>query len=169
MERVGPNPHRIAHRTEGDLMKKVLTLVAVAVAATGLLAASAPAAKVHKHVRYVKLHVEQGFFVDNDPSGQSGGDLFGSTGVLRHHSHQVGTFSATCTSSSEEEGQCNVTFVWNRGDRLQLAGEIRMQGGQSFLAIVGGTGKYKQARGDATVTPVDDAGQVQRIKLRILR
>jgi hypothetical protein len=49
-----------------------------------LLAASASAANVHKHVRYVKLVVEQGFFVDNDPSGQSGGDLFGSTGVLRH-------------------------------------------------------------------------------------
>jgi hypothetical protein len=60
--------------------------------------------------------------------------------------------------------------VWNSGDRLQLAGEIQMQGGaQSRIAIVGGTGKYKQARGDATVTPVDDQGQVQRIKLRILR
>jgi hypothetical protein len=153
---------------EGTL-KKAVTLIAVA-AATGLLAASASAANVHKHVRYVKLVVEQGFFVDNDPSGQSGGDLFGSTGVLRHRNHQVGTFSAACESSSADGGQCNVSFVWNSGDRLQLAGEIQMQGGaQSRIAIVGGTGKYKQARGDATVTPVDDQGQVQRIKLRILR
>jgi hypothetical protein len=150
-------------------MRRRATLAALVVGLLALTASSASAAKVHKHVRYVKLVVEQGFFVDNDPSGQSGGDLFGSTGVLRHHSRQVGTFSAACTSSSAEGGQCNVTFVWNSGDRLQLAGEIGMQGGQSRVAIVGGTGKYKQARGDATVTPVDAQGQVQRIKLRILR
>ncbi len=59
-------------------MRRRAKLAALVVGLLALTASSASAAKVHKHVRYVKLVVEQGFFVDNDPSGQSGGDLFGS-------------------------------------------------------------------------------------------
>jgi hypothetical protein len=150
-------------------VKKVLTTLALAAAATVLLPAGASAAKVHKQIRYVKLVVQQGYFVDNDPSGQSGGDLFGSTGVLRRHSRETGRFSSACTASSAEAAQCTATLIWNSGDRIQLAGEIHVQEDQNHLAIVGGAKRYKQARGDATLTRVDDQGQVQRIRLRILR
>lgn len=55
------------------------------------------------------------------------------------------------------------------GDRLQLAGEIRMQELNNELSIVGGTGKYKKARGDARPTRLDDQGAVQRVRLRIIQ
>jgi hypothetical protein len=137
----------------------------------GLLggAGGASASKAHKQVRYVRLVVGQGFYVDNDPSGQSGGDLFGSTGDLEHNGHKVGTFSSACTASSAEVGQCQATLAWNSGDRVQLAGKLDLQEAQNRFSIVGGTRKYKKARGDATVTRLDDQGQTQRIKLRILR
>jgi hypothetical protein len=117
----------------------------------------------------VRIVVESGFYVDNDPSGNSGGDLFGSTGRLMHNGVKVGTFSSACTSSSAEVGQCQATFVWNNGDRIQAAGEIRVQEEKNRLSITGGTGKYKQARGDANLTRLDENGQVQRVRLRILR
>jgi hypothetical protein len=152
-------------------MRKAAAVVAMAAITVGLVgwAGGASASKVHKEVRYVRLVVGQGFYVDNDPSGQSGGDLFGSTGDLTHDGANVGTFSSACTAASAERAQCDATFVWNSGDRLQLAGDLRMQEVQNHLSIVGGTRKYKKARGDATLTRLDDQGQTQRVRLRILR
>jgi hypothetical protein len=149
-------------------MKRGLLLLTAVVSLVVLTAASAAEAKVHKQIRYVRIQVTSGFYVDNDPSGPSGGDLFGSTGDLTHNGGKVGTFSTSCESSSAEVGQCNVTFTWNNGDRLQLAGEIRLQQSNNELSIVGGTGRYKKARGDARLTQLDDAGEVQRVRLRII-
>ena len=145
--------------------------VALAVAAVGLLAltgASASGAAVHRQVRYVRTRATDGWYVDNNASGPSGGDLFGSTGDLTHNSHTVGTFSGACTASSAEQAQCDLTFLWNSGDRLQLAGEIRVQEVTNHVSIVGGTGRYKRDRGDATLTRLDNQGSVQRVRLRIL-
>lgn len=153
---------------KGGRIKKAATLATVALVTLGA-AASASATKVHKELRYVRIVVENGFYVDNDPSGNSGGDLFGSTGNLTHNGAKVGTFSSTCTASSAEQAQCGATFLWSSGDRLQAAGDIRMQEIKNHLSIVGGTGKYKKARGDATLTRLDDQGSVQRVRLRILR
>jgi hypothetical protein len=153
------------------IVRKTLAMLGLVVAATAMLssAADASAAKAQKEVRYVRLVAENGFYVDNDPSGSSGGDLFGSTGQLTHGGSQVGTFSSTCTAASAEVGQCQVTFAWNSGDRIQAAGEIRMQELKNHVSITGGTRKYKRARGDVTLTRLDDQGQVQRVRLRILR
>jgi len=48
-------------------------------------------------------------------------------------------------------------------------GGHRDLGHQNQIAIIGGTGKYKTARGDATLTSKVQDGSIQRIKLRILR
>jgi hypothetical protein len=146
-----------------------MTFLAVLAVTSLSWTAAASAAKVHKEIRYARMVVESGFYVDNDPSGQSGGDLYGSTGRLTHNGGRVGTFSSTCTAASANQGQCSATLVWSSGDRLQLAGELDMQEAKNRLSIVGGTGKYKQARGDAVLTRLNDQGTVQRIRLRILR
>ncbi|MGH2924608.1 MAG: hypothetical protein ACRDK1_01400 [Solirubrobacterales bacterium] len=153
------------------MVRKVLaavTMTAIAALFVGGGSASASSG-VHKQVRYVRLAATNGFYVDNDPSGPSGGDLFGSTGDLTHNSGKVGTFSSACTTTSAGGGQCNASFIWNSGDRLQLAGQIDMQEVKNHLSIVGDTGKYKKARGQASLTRLDDQGAVQRVKLTILR
>ena len=150
-------------------MKRALLLLTAAVSLIAVTAGSAAAAKVHKQIRYVRIHATNGFYVDNNPSGPSGGDLFGSTGDLTHNGSRVGSFSSSCESSSAEVGQCDTTLAWNNGDRLQLAGEIRMQAEKNELSIVGGTRRYKKARGDARLTRLDDQGAVQRVRLRIIQ
>jgi hypothetical protein len=150
--------------------RSLTILVMAAVTAASLSwAASSPAAKVHRQVRYARLVVQNGYYVDNDPSGSSGGDLFGSTGNLTHNGAKVGTFSSACTAASAERAQCDSTFLWKSGDRLQLAGEIRVQQVKNHLSIVGGTGKYRSARGEAALTRLDDQATAQRVRLRILR
>ena len=144
--------------------------VIVAVVATAFLtwAVGASAAKVHKQVRYVRTSPTSSFYVDNNPSGNSGGDLFGSTGDLRHAGHKVGTFSSACTASSDALAQCQATFIWKSGDRIQLAGQYEVQGAENQIAIVGGTGKYKKARGEAILKPANPNGSTQKVKLKIL-
>jgi hypothetical protein len=111
-----------------------------------------------------------GWNVDNNPSGPSGGDLFGSIGDLRHAGSKVGTYSSACTASSEVLAECQATFVWNSGDRLQLAGQLELQpDAVNHISIVGGTGKYRTARGEATIKQGSQDGRVQRARLVIVR
>jgi hypothetical protein len=51
---------------------------------------------------------------------------------------------------------------------MQLAGNIRIQGDFNRLSIVGGTGRFRDVGGDATLQPLDDP-QVQQLELTILR
>jgi hypothetical protein len=152
-------------------VKKEAALVAVAATAAlfGLVAASASPTSDHRQERNVRLVVTNGYFVDNDPSGQSGGDLFGSSGELRHGGETVGKASSACTLSPPVGGQCQATLIWSYVDRIQLAGNIRIQGEHNRLAIVGGTGKFRGVSGDVTLRPLDDQGQVQQLELTILR
>jgi dirigent-like protein len=150
-------------------VKRFLTMVAVASVATGLLAADASAAKVKKQVLYVRLVATSGWNVDNDPSGPSGGDLFGSEGnLVRSGRGQVGTYTSACTASSAERAQCQATLVWKNGKRLQIGGDYELQGSENQLAIVGGTGKYRKARGEAIVRPDTANPTTQKAKLKIL-
>jgi hypothetical protein len=144
-------------------------LVALAVAAMGIAASGASAAKVKTQVIYVRLVTTSGWSVDNDPSGPSGGDLFGSEGdLIRSGRGQVGTYTSACTASSAERAQCQATLVWKNGKRLQIAGDYELQGSENQLAIVGGTGKYRKARGEAIVRPDTANPTTQKVKLKIL-
>ena len=153
-------------------MRRAAALVALAAATAALLswagASAAPSGK-HPQERHVRLVVGNGFFVDNDPSGQSGGDLFGASGELRRGGEKVGRFSSTCTLAPPVGGQCQATLIWQYRDQIQLAGNIRIQGEHNRLSIVGGTGKFRDVGGVASLRPLDDQGQVQQLKLTIVR
>ena len=152
-------------------MRRAAALVAVGVALVGLsnwVFASASPIDNHHRERNLRLVVTKGYFVDNDPSGQSGGDLFGSSAKLRHGGDRVGKASAACTLVPPVGGQCQLTLILSRG-RIQLAGNVGLQGGTYRVAIVGGTNKFRGVRGDVTVEPLDDQGQVQQLKLTIVR
>src|SRR5205823_283641 len=129
---------------QGVRVRKALALVAVAVTTAALLGwtgATASQKGSHRQVRDMRLVVKHGYFVDNDPNGESGGDLFGSSGELRHLGHKVGKYSSACTLSPPVGGQCQATVIFRSGGRLQLAGNINLQGTHNRLAIVGGTGR----------------------------
>ena len=83
-------------------------------------------------------------------------------------SGSLGTFSSACTTTSSWEANATRALSGTAEIDFQLAGEIQMQELKNHLSIVGGTGKYKKARGQAALTRLDDQGAVQRVKLMIL-
>jgi hypothetical protein len=117
----------------------------------------------------MRLAVVDGFFVDNASSGQSGGDLVGASGELRHRGHKRGKWSSACTLAPPVGGQCQLTLILRGRDRIQLAGNVRIQQDLNRLSIVGGTGRFRSVAGDATLRPLDDQGQVQGLRLTVLR
>jgi hypothetical protein len=117
----------------------------------------------------LRLLATNGFFVDNDPSGQSGGDLFGASGELRRGGEKVGKFSSACTLVPPVGGQCRATLILRYRDQIQLAGNNRIQGEDNRLSIVGGTGKFRDVGGVVSLHRLDDQGQVQQLKLTIVR
>ena len=153
-------------------MRRAVALIAVAAttaALFGLVGASASTTSHHRQERNVRLVVANGYSVDNDPSGQSGGDLFGASGDLRGPGDRAGKWSSACTLSPPVGGQCQVTLIWDYRDRIQLAGNFRVQAEHNRLAIVGGTGKFRRAQGVATIQAANDQGTVQHVHLTTLR
>ena len=116
----------------------------------------------------VRLVATNGYFVDNDPSGNSGGDLFGSSGDLRRQGARVGRFTSVCTLVPPG-GQCQASLSLRGRGGVQIAGNIRLQGQHSRVAIVGGTGSFRTARGEATLDALNAQGSVQRVRLTIRR
>jgi hypothetical protein len=147
----------------------VILAAGTAVALLGWVGASASSKNGDRKQEQVRLVTTDGWFVDNDPSGESGGDLFGSSGELRRRGHRRGEFSSACTLSPPVGGQCQATLILRPRHRIQLAGNIRLQGDFNRLSIVGGTGRFRDAAGDATLRPVDAQGQIQQLELTILR
>jgi hypothetical protein len=154
-------------------MRRAVALVAVAAttaAILGLAGASASPKSGHRQVINMRLVATNGYFVDNAPGGQSGGDLFGSAGELRRHGHKIGRASSACTLVPPVGGQCQVTLIRRRGGGIQLAGNVRFPAAtRNRIAIVGGTGKFRRARGDAIFDALNQQGSIQHLRLTILR
>ena len=170
----GANPDRDQSSKGAMVRKTIALLVTTIVGAVALITAisgfaGATSSAKRGQVLGVRIVATDSFFVDNDPSGNSGGDLFGSTGDLRRRGQKVGNYSSACTASSAAGGQCQVTFVLGGGGRLQLAGTFYLQRTQNRISIVGGTGKFRRARGDAILRVVGGQGAIQHARLTILR
>jgi hypothetical protein len=153
-------------------VRKALALVAIAATTAALLGwvgASAAPTSGHREVIILRLVASDGYSVDNDPSGASGGDLFGAAGELRRHGRKVGRFSSACTLAPPVGGQCQLTLILRHQGGVQLAGNVRPQGTHNRVAIVGGTGKFRGARGDTTLDALNGQGNLQRVRLTILR
>jgi hypothetical protein len=116
------------------------------------------------HVRLVSTH---GYSVDNDPNGQSGGDLFGSAGSLRKGGQRIGRFSSACALAPPVGGQCQATLIWRDRGQIQVAGNVRLTAAKNRLSIVGGTGQFRGVGGTARLEGFD-GGTIQLVSLRIL-
>lgn len=154
-------------------MRKATALVAIAATTAALLAwagaSASPTKTAQREVITFRLVATDGYFVDNDPSGNSGGDLFGAAGELRRQGEKVGRFSSACTLVPPVGGQCQVTMGLQGRGGVQIAGNVRLQGQHSRVAIVGGTGSFRTARGEGTLDALNSQGSVQRVRLVILR
>lgn len=117
--------------------------------------------------RTVNFKATAGFYVDNDVPGPSGGDEYGAEGVLRQGGEKIGRFFSACTATSANAGECNVTLLVKGEGRIQLAGIVRNQNESNRLSIVGGTGGFSGAAGQARLSRLNDEGSAQRVELHI--
>ena len=108
----------------------------------------------HTTARYALGPVEQGN-VDADPPGTSLGDQTVSRNVLRRGGRQVGSLVSACTFTGVDPKPVLLCDAVAQIDSSQLALMVRIPPrflqdpqGESFrLAITGGTGRYRNARG----------------------
>jgi hypothetical protein len=100
--------------------------------------------------------------VDTGPAGLSPGDLYVFSDRLSLASapnDQVGTDDGRCVliDPATVRFDCSVTSTFSEGEpldagQLMAAGELTLvPGTMSTFAVIGGTGAYRTARGDASV------------------
>ena len=95
-------------------------------------------------------------FVDTGPSGFSPGDLYVFSDRLFYASAPdtlIGTSDGRCIliDPSAIRYDCSITAKLLDGDILMAGTLMLVEGSTSVFAVVGGTGTYRNARGDATV------------------
>ena len=87
-------------------------------------------------------------------SGPSLGDSFVFSGVLRHAGKKVGNDGGGCTvvHTRPLRGECEATFKL-RGGKITAQTLIRLTNGPGtfVVAVNGGTGVFRNARGQATI------------------
>ena len=122
-----------------------LALVAVGVAAA---AGSASGAKRHRTIHVIE-HAKTDTVIDIGTPGDSTGDLltFHNKVFNRHDNKKVGRDQGHCIRISPRAGtwECYWTTFLKRGT-IEVAGPFSDKH-DTDLAITGGTGKYKRARG----------------------
>lgn len=136
----------------------------VAVAAQLQTAASAesPRRPVAQHIVLVD-HTGPTSFDDLHPAGISVGDSFTFSETVSAHDKVVGSAGGTCVevavSSNATSQQCTITAVLQRG-QIVAAGIATYSSGRDAMpvdyAITGGTGAFRTARGQVSVTPISD-------------
>jgi hypothetical protein len=112
--------------------------------------------------------------VDNPPAqsapgpGLSPGDMFVQTQKLTVGGRKIGRSDIVCVATDRPLVKCSVTEQLPQGS-VEVGGTIP-QSNSFTLAITGGTGAYRNARGTMTVTSVDpDKDTQDRLTLRIIR
>jgi hypothetical protein len=109
------------------------------------------------HLTAKAVHQE---FIDEEPPGLSQGDRFVFANDLYRHGQKVGEDGGACTLT-RVDGAGVATFQC-LGSNALPGGHVTAQGltnskdTREVLAITGGTGRYKTARGEIRITEVSD-------------
>jgi hypothetical protein len=110
--------------------------------------------------------------VDNEPEGDSIGDLFAFSGSIFRGKAAAGHFDATCTLTHKyrtggDRHECALSVTLS-GGQVQANGNIRLfSGSNAFdIPLVGGSGRFQNVGGFVHVA--DIPGNAQRIVLHLI-
>lgn len=141
-----------------------VTAVVAALGGTAAVVTTAGSASAHTPTSgtfTVRAHHGSETNIDLGTTGFSAGDQDLFTGSLTQYGKRVGRFVGTCTTASVGAVYADqlCEFVLHLGKaQITAAGTSRSteQGPGSFqLPILGGTGRYRTAKGQITVTATD--------------
>jgi allene oxide cyclase-like protein len=143
-------------------MIRLVTLVVLALALISTQAESRS-----KRIHVTAEIVEQTF--TGDIANPAIGDrLISSVKLLDKHDEQVGTRAGVCTVTSVPETpspkdtviQCLLSAVFDQGEiTFGAAVQFPEVGAVGQFSILGGTGKFRKARGEATLTVLSPTTQ----------
>ena len=135
------------------MRRAALTAVSLALAVALAVAVTAWAGGGHHkkgsgRVLTVIEHAATDFTTDTGPQGDSAGDIltFANEVFDRADAHQVGTDQGYCIRIVVGKSyECNWTTIL-AGGQITVEGPF-LDAGDSTLAVTGGTGRYRNARG----------------------
>jgi hypothetical protein len=160
--------------------------LALTIGVVSLVATAGGAQKRGKKVQIINLmtQTDQEADLDLGPTGPSLGDRFVFTDNVFRGGRQVGVLGAECTVTRLEPnpvpaGQEPTSAMVNCVATIQLPkGHVTLQGLLTFseeagnrftIAITGGTGAYRTAHGEATLTENEDEDAPDRLRLKLIR
>ncbi len=145
------------------MRRKLVLLGGTTIAAAGLIVTTIPTATAittGKNFTAVAPNEERAR-IDVGERGRSLGDMlvFGGPLKLRDDPGTIGRLDGHCITTSDPSGpdeqrqQCIITATTNDegGDEIQLQGVGRSLADDVELSVTGGSGKYANARGEATL------------------
>jgi hypothetical protein len=115
-------------------------------------------------LRYLDVRTETEFLDLGKPAGEpSPGDAYYFGGTLRYADSRdassgrlAGRFLSTCMFLVGTQAKCSGSLLLNSGT-IQLAGTPDFSSAEPIAAaVVGGTGRYRSASGEVTITATDD-------------
>ena len=130
-------------------MRRNVISAAAAAAAVLLLGVTSGSAAVSSAESATTFTVIQTTTSMHLPDGISPGSTIAFTANVTAHGRPVGTSQAACVIVAGTSAQCQGTTFTRRG-QIQAQGPIDISKPSSMVAIVGGTGAYKSARGFIT-------------------
>jgi hypothetical protein len=160
--------------------------MALTIGVVSLVSTAAGEKKRGKKVQTLNLTIQtvQEAQLDLGPTGFTVGDRFVFSESVRRGSQQVGTDGGECTFTRLEpspvpQGQEPTSATANCVATIQLPkGQVTLQGLVSFseeagnrftIAITGGTGAYRTAHGEATITENEDENGPDQLQLKLIR
>ncbi len=148
------------------MVASVLTVAAVA--AVGALETSPKQAEAHDRVLRLVATTSSSEGIDLGSPGPGLGDVLVFAQALVDEADDkipVGRSVGECRSVGETTQQCVVTLTLAEG-QLALHGAADAEAETRVLAIVGGTGRYLRARGEATLARLGEGVDAVRVEIR---
>ncbi len=145
------------------MQRKGILLGGTSATAVGLVVAMVPSATAITQAKSFTLVApdDERAKIDVGPRGASLGDMlvFGGPLKMRDKPQATGRLDGHCVTTSNPSGsdeqrqQCIITATTNTegGDEIQLQGVGRVLAEDVELSVTGGSGRYANARGEATL------------------
>lgn len=129
---------------------------------TALATGNAPKIPHDMTLRFLDVR-EEVQFLDVDPQGNgfSVGDTFFFNNSLKdpEGNRTLGRFVSKCVALIGTEFKCSGTLMLDRGTIEMVATPDFASEGPIVPAVIGGTGRYRNVGGQATITPTEKEGE----------
>jgi hypothetical protein len=145
----------------------LILIVVVALATSAVVASTNAVGATAKSIDFTGVITGFHVALDAKPAGQSPGDIGYETGNVLQHGKRVGRLQGVCTVLPRSSQQCSFTIGLPGGQIVVESGygPSYNLGSTALEAVVGGTGIYAGAHGQARDREVGNTKLVVHVEL----